>query len=87
MFIQLTTHMGNSGLINQAVTKFKRQTDPADKTWTKAKAWMRLALRELKADSDLEAGDAVLYQSGGAVKNAAGRPTEYCEEARDEIAV
>ena len=85
MVIQLTTHMGNSGLINQAVTKFKRQTDPADKTWAKAKTWMRRALRDLKAESDLEGGDAVTFQAGGVFKNAAG-PTESREEARDEIA-
>ena len=85
MVMQLTTHMGQSGLINQAVTKFKRQTDPAEKSWAKAKTWYRRALRDLKAETDLEGGDAVTFQASGAVRSAAG-PTEAREQARDEIA-
>ena len=46
---------------------------------------MRHALRDLKAETDLEGGDAVTFQAGGVFRNAAG-PTESREEARDEIA-
>jgi len=82
MVMQLTTHMGQCGLINTAVTKFKRQPDPADKTWAKAKAWYRRALRDLKAETALEGGDTVTYQANGARVSA----TDAREEARDEIA-
>ena len=78
--------MGSSGLINKAVTKFRKQVDPADKTWKKAKAWMRLALRELKEETSLEGGNTVLYQANAAVKTAASLPNNAREEARDEIA-
>ena len=37
MVIQLTTHLGKTVLINKQVTKFRNQTNTADKTWDNAK--------------------------------------------------
>ena len=64
MVIQLTTLLGASGLIFQAVTKFKNQPDPLDKLWEPTKAWMRKALRELKSKSKLEGSHSLSNGSG-----------------------
>jgi len=80
LVIQLTTHMSASGLINSSVTKFKNLPLSADKTWEKAKAWMRRALKEKQTESKLEGADAS-YQA-----NATLRKSDAREEARDEIA-
>ena len=83
LIIQLTTHMSASGLINKSVTKFKQQPLDTDKTWDKAKAWMRRALRELKTESKLEGADGS-YQASMASR--APGALEAREVARDEIA-
>ena len=79
MVLQLTTHMGESGIVNKSFTKFRNQTLPANKTWAKGKVWFRKALRELKNEAKL-AGQDVSYQANNATfKNAHN-------DARDEIA-
>ena len=81
MVIQLTTHLGETGLINKQVTKFKKQT-AAEKTWDKAKKWFRRSLRERRDEAKLEgAGNA--FQANAAVKR---KFTETADEVRDEIA-
>ena len=60
MVLQLTTHMGESGIINKAVTKFCKQSDPADKTWAKGKTWVQKALKELKDEARLAGQDVEL---------------------------
>ena len=46
MVLQLTTHMGATGMINRSVTKFKRQAKP-DKTRKKNKIWFRCNLKAI----------------------------------------
>ena len=60
MVLQLTTHMGESDIVNKSVTKFRNQTRAADKTWAKGKVWFRKALREMKNEAKL-AGQDVSY--------------------------
>ena len=87
MVIQLTTHMGETGLINKIVTKFRKQSDPALKTWAKGKAWMRKALKELKDETKL-AGQDGDYQANNVRCAPATKPApaDAHIEARDEIA-
>ena len=87
MVVQLTTHMGETGLINKSVTKFRKQTDPANKTWAKGKIWMRKALKELKDEAKL-AGQDVDFQANNvrfAPQTKASRDDARAD-ARDEIA-
>ena len=83
MVIQLTTHLGQTGLINKQVTKFRNQTDAADKTWDNAKKWFRKALKELRDETRLEGADTA-FKANAAVKPETTQ-TAY-NEARDEIA-
>jgi hypothetical protein len=79
MVLQLTTHMGATGMINRSVTKFKRQLK-RDKTWIKGKIWFR---RDLKAISDeaKAAGVEPGYQANMSVRSPSSR-----DEAREELA-
>ena len=83
MVLQLTTHMGETGIINKSVTKFRKQSDPANKTWAKGKVWMRKALKELKDEAKL-AGQDTNFQANSA--KFAATTTSARDEARDEIA-
>ena len=83
MVIQLTTRLGQTGLINKQVTKFRNQTDTADKTWDNAKKWFRKALKELRDEARLEGADTA-FKANTAIKPATAK-TAY-NEARDEIA-
>ena len=67
MVIQLTTHMGETGLINKQVTKFRNQTLPTDKTWDKAKKWFRKALKELRDEARLEGADTA-FKANATIK-------------------
>ena len=82
MVIQLTTHLGETGLINKQVTKFKKQ-DAADKTWDKGKKWFRKALKELRDEARLEGADSA-FKANAAVKHTTTEAA--CNKAREEIA-
>ena len=87
MVVQLTTHMGETGLVNKSVTKFKKQPDQADKTWAKGKVWFRKALKELREEAKL-AGQDVSFQANN-VRFAPDTKKDNDEatlDARDEIA-
>ena len=83
MVIQLTTHLGETGLINKQITKFRNQAEAADKTWDKAKKWLRKALKELRNEARLEGADTA-FKANAAVKPATAKAAY--NEARDEIA-
>ena len=66
MVIQLTTHLGETGLINKQVTKFRNQTNAAEKTWDNTKKWFRKALKELRDEARLE-GAGTAFKANAAV--------------------
>ena len=82
MVIQLTTHMGETGLINKQVTKFRNQTLAANKTLDKAKKWFRKALKELRDEARLEGSDTA-FKANVVVKPSTAEAAY--SEARDEI--
>ena len=69
MVIQLTPHLGETGLINKQVTKFQNQPNAADKTWDKGKQWFCKALKELRNETKLEGADTA-FKANVAVKLA-----------------
>ena len=79
MVLQLTTHMGTTGMINRSVTKFKRQAKP-DKTWKKGKIWFR---RDLKAIADEAKADGI---KPGYQANMSGKASSPRDEAREDLA-
>ena len=83
MVIQLTTHMGETGVINKQVTKFRNQMEATEKTWDKAKKWFRRALKELRDEARLEGADTA-FKANAAVKPSTAEAAY--NEARDEIA-
>jgi hypothetical protein len=50
MVLQLTTHLGATGMINRSVTKFKCHTKP-DKTWKKGKIWFRRNFKAIAGEA------------------------------------
>ena len=83
MVIRLTTHMGETGLINKQVAKFCNQTEAVDKTCDKAKKWFRKALKELRNEARLQGADTA-FKANAAVKPPTAKAAY--NEARDKIA-
>ena len=83
MVIQLTTHLSKTGLINKQATKFRNQTEAADKTWDKAKKWFYKALKELRDEARLEGADTA-FKANAVVKPATAEAVYNM--ARNEIA-
>ena len=88
MVHKLQIHMGQTGMINSAYTKWKRKT-AADRRWTTGKAFFRKALKEagkinkLTGDGDFSA-NALITNTQEAVRN---EMVEQMGEAFDNLAM
>ena len=75
MVLQLQLHLGKTGMVNTAYTKWK---SASNRTWTNAKTWFRKALREKEDINKLTTGEAGLT-ANSVVK------TKAAERVREEI--
>ena len=67
MMIQLTTHLGKTGLINKQGNKLCNQSEAADKPWDKGKKWFCKAIKELRGEMRLE-GAGTTFKANTVVK-------------------
>ena len=79
MVMQLQLHMGKTGMVNSAYTKWKART-AANRTWKQGKIFFRKAIKDVAKINKLAAGD-------GFTANAAIQKRQQTEDkVREEIA-
>ena len=80
MVLQLTQHLGRIASLNRKVVKFKKRSDPADRTWAKGKEYFRECIE------DLEDENVLLGAEPNMQANAATNTSTIEDKVRDEMA-